>query len=307
MKYPGQHGMWRKLAIATGVVILVVIAILAALANTIPRNWRMMTGSVGSSAWSGSIAYDMMDSFALEKSTASASPSADEDESSTDQKIIKTGELRISVDGVQSSVESITNETMALGGFVQSSEVYEDSFGNLTGWITIRIPATSFESMMTAIKDDAAHVESETQNAQDVTEDFTDLEARLTAAQAQEAQYLFILEDATTVGEVLAVQEHLADVRVQIESLQGQLNYLENLTSYSTITVYLSEEARITFPTEKFDLVQDFKEAGRYVVILAQQLLTTLVWVVVIGASVGLPIALLAFIIWKVAKHLRRK
>lgn len=269
------------------------------------RNSTWMTGSAG---YDGTMMdFTVSDSYEEKISASSAAPSAGETAATADQKIIKTAELSITVDGVQASVDEISAEASKQQGFTQSSQVYEDVFGNLTGWITIRVPADTFEMVIASIKNGAVNIESETRNAQDVTEEYTDLAARLTAAEAQELQYLAILQDTATVGEVLAVQEHLADVRAQIESLQGQINYLENRTSFSTITVYLSEETRISIPTERFDLVRDFKEAMHYVIVLAQQTLTVIIWVLVFGVTVGTPVAALAWIGWKITKRLRRK
>ncbi|MCR4312415.1 MAG: DUF4349 domain-containing protein [Candidatus Uhrbacteria bacterium] len=298
MKYPGQPHMWRTVGIITVASILVILLIATAWKNAMPGGFGSMLRSTGSVGYENMmLGYAGDDSYATKDyAVSSAAPSPEEDTGSDEQKIIKTAQLSISVDGVQTSVDSIAAETVKQEGFVQSSQVSEDVFGNLTGWITIRVPSTVFESVIASIKNLAVHLESESRDAQDVTEQYTDLEARLTAAEAQEQQYLIILEDASTVGEVLAVEEHLADVRYRIESLQGQINYLASQTSYSTITVYLSEETRISSPTDRFDIVRDFKEAARYVVILAQGLLTGLVWILVVGIAIGVPLGILAWI-----------
>ena len=76
-----------------------------------------------------------------------------------------------------------------------------------------------------------------TTKATDVTGQYVDLQARITALQASRQQYLTILAKATTVGDVLAVQEQLDAIQSQIEQLQGQLQLLTSQTSYSTLTV----------------------------------------------------------------------
>jgi len=80
-----------------------------------------------------------------------------------------------------------------------------------------------------------------TTKATDVTGQYVDLQARLSALEASRQQYLTILAKATTVGDVLAVQEQLDVIQSQIEQLQGQLQVLTGETSYSTVTTTVSE------------------------------------------------------------------
>lgn len=218
-------------------------------------------------------------------------------------RIIKTADLAIGVDGVAAKTQEISTLATGRGGFVQSSTIVEDEQGYKSGYVTIRVPSSKFEDTVQAIKDLAVRVDRESINGQDVTEQYTDLEARLRSAKAQEEQYLAILAKAETVQDILSVQSYLQSIRYEIESLQGQLDSLGNQTEYSTISVTLNEEARIEIPAEKFDLGRDVKLALRYVVILAQAALTTLVWLVIVGGALVIPLGLFAaLVIWVIRK-----
>jgi hypothetical protein len=171
----------------------------------------------------------------------------------------------------------------------------------------VRVPSDTFEDSVAAIKDLAVRVDRESINGQDVTEQYTDLEARLRSAQAQEEQYLVILDKAVTVQDILAVQQYLQNIRYEIESLQGQIDSLGNQTEYSTISVSLSEEIRVKVPTEKFDLGRDIRLAFDAVVRLAQAALTFLVFFVIVGGAIVIPAGLLiALIIWVIRKIIAR-
>ncbi|MEA2175784.1 MAG: hypothetical protein QOD00_3376, partial [Blastocatellia bacterium] len=78
---------------------------------------------------------------------------------------------------------------------------------------------------------------------QDVTEEFYDLEARIKAKRALEAQFMEIMKQAHTVTDALQVQTQLAEVRTEIERLEGRRRYLEDQSSLSTITVTLASPA----------------------------------------------------------------
>ncbi len=224
-----------------------------------------------------------------------------------EQRIIKTADIAIGVDGVEGKTYEIISIATGKGGFVQSSTLVEDEAGYKSGYVTVRVPSASFEDTIKTIKDLAVRVDRESITGRDVTEEYTDLEARLRSAKAQEEQYLEILAKAETVQDILAVQSYLQSVRYEIESLQGQINSLGNQTEYSTISVSIVEEVRVQVPTEKFDLVRNIKLALKYVVILAQTLLTYIVWLIIVGGAIVIPLGLfVGGVIWVIRQIIAR-
>ena len=224
-----------------------------------------------------------------------------------DQKIIKTGSLSLTVASVAETSPKIVVLATSVGGYVQNSSVSEDLDGTHSGNVIVRVPSNTFETTVSAIKALASVVNVESTNGQDVTEQYTDLGAQLRNAQAQEAQYLAILKQAKTVDETLNVQQYLSNVRGTIESLQGRIKYLSNATSYSTIDVSLSEKPGIRVPTKGFDIVSTIKEAAQALVAIAQNLGIALVWLVIVGGGILLPIALLAWGIVAIVRKARNK
>ncbi|MEZ5334638.1 MAG: DUF4349 domain-containing protein [Methanolobus sp.] len=83
-------------------------------------------------------------------------------------------------------------------------------------------------------------------NAQDVTEEYIDVSARLENLERQEARLQEILNMTSTVEEVLNVEKELERVRGEIESLTGRLNYLDDRIEFSTITINVREPRPIT-------------------------------------------------------------
>ena len=223
-----------------------------------------------------------------------------------DQKIIKTGYLDLEVEDVSETSGKITTLASDKGGFVQDSSVSEREDGTHYGSLTVRVPSTAFETTITEIKTYALVVTTESAQGQDVTEQFTDLEAQLRNAKAQEAEYLKILTRATTVEEILQVQSYLSTVRYTIESLEGRMQYIENRTSYSTITVELSEEPTIRIPTKEFRLGAIIREAGQALIAIAQLLATTVIWIAIVGGGILIPIGLFIFMVIRIILLLRK-
>lgn len=221
-------------------------------------------------------------------------------------RIIKTGSLTLEVKSSREGAQKVSEIAKSQGGFVENSNVVENNDGTVSAYATIRVPEDKFEATLGQLRGLALRVSSESVNGQDVTEQYTDLQARLKNAQAQEAQYLDILKKANTVTDILAVQQYLSQVRYEIESYQGQLKNLSNQTSYSTISVNLTEQANLNLPAGKFDLLRDMKLAGQAVILLAQAFLTFAVTFIIIGGALMIPVVIVGYLIYKLIRKVTK-
>jgi len=312
MNSPSFLARAARVLLVTGLAVVALI-LMATYASSGPHRSAMskwqdseeiaVTSAVAPST-GGMMLYDRTaDSYDGSVTASATTTAAPVDTSSS--KIIKTGSIDMTAADVAKTTDAITSTVDGLGGFVQNASRSEDANGLSSAYVTVRVPNEQFDAALTAIKALGTHVNNESIQGDDVTEQYTDLSARLTAAKAQEAQYLVILTSAKTVGDVLAVQEHLAIVRAEIESLQGQITYLENRTSLSTISVVISEEPSGAIPSsnDKFDLGRDATLAWAFVISSAEQLLSVLVWVLIVGA----PIAVLAGIVALIARAIHNR
>ena len=103
------------------------------------------------------------------------------------------------------------------------------------------MPAGQFDNAMSTLRGMADEVTSENTSAQDVTEEYTDLNASLTNLEATQAQLLEIMTKAVTVDDILAVQQQLTNIDGQIDSIKGRMQYLEQTSATSLITVSLTQ------------------------------------------------------------------
>jgi len=246
----------------------------------------------------------------LQESAVPPQPIADtagQTAAEVDQKIIKTGFLDLTVDDVGETVSKLSALAVGKGGFVQESSVSEREDGTHYGNVTVRVPSDQFETAVKDTKSYAVSVVTESSQGQDVTEQYTDLEAQLRNAQAQEAEYLKILAKATTVDEILQVQSYLSNVRYTIESLQGRIQYLKNQTTYSTISITLSEETSVHIPTKDFRFGATVREAGQALIAIFQNLASAAVWIIIVGGGILIPLGLIVWGIVKIATKTRRR
>ena len=169
-----------------------------------------------------------------------------------DRKIVRTATLELEVEDVSAAVREVEGAAVAAGGFVSESNVFVDAptepdgggdgapRRTQTASVTIRVPTEAYSSVMSKLRGIAKEVRSERSEASEVTEEYTDLEARLRNLEATEASYLELLTGAGEIPDILLVQDRLSQVRLEIEQVQGRINLLDNLTDLATITIQLS-------------------------------------------------------------------
>jgi hypothetical protein len=166
-------------------------------------------------------------------------------------KIEQTGSLTLTVGHgkLSRTVTQLTALAGTDGGFVANSQTQSGAAtgGAPSGSVTLQVPVQSFATLLQHAEA-LGRTSDLTTKATDVSSQYVDLQARITALEASRQQYLTILAKATTVGDVLAVQEQIDSIQSQIEQLQGQLQLLTSQTSYSSLTVTIGEHAPAPSP-----------------------------------------------------------
>ena len=161
---------------------------------------------------------------------------APQGEQTMDRKLIKEGAMSFQCEDVVKTKAEVDKIIKELGAY--SSSEGQDSYGrNLNFHQTIRVPAEKFDVLIQGLEALAIKVESKDINTRDVTEEFIDLETRLKTKKELESRYLEILKQARTVEDVLSVERELGNVRSEVESMEGRLNYIKNKVSFSTLNV----------------------------------------------------------------------
>lgn len=228
--------------------------------------------------------------------------SAGDTAATVEARVIRNASLSLLVENIQGSIEKIGTYAQEAKGYVEHSNSGEGADGARYGYITLRVPDETFMGTIALVRSEGMRVQDESITAQDVTEQYTDLQAQLNTAKAEEQAYLGLLNRAGSVSDLLQVQRELSQVRSRIESLQGRIQYLENQTDYSTISINLSEDKVVSLPSKPFRFMAIIREAGSALVQVIQGLATALVWLVIVVA----PIALVAWGVFMAVKRWRK-
>jgi hypothetical protein len=159
-----------------------------------------------------------------------------------ERKLVRTCAMYLIARTPAETAEKIRQMAESMGGYLENSQINGSQTAGSAS-LTIRVPATRIDQARAEIRKLALRVESDRLDAQDVTKDYVDREARLRNLQAQEQQYLSIMKRATTVKDTLEVSEQLNNVRGQIEQEQAEFNVLSKQVETVAIAVSLSAEA----------------------------------------------------------------
>jgi len=166
--------------------------------------------------------------------------------------IVRTAEIALVVNDVAMALDQVAELAEGLGGYVVSSTRWKEEETRLVGIITIRVPAEDFGMAMDALRGLAVDVTHEETSAQDVTEEYVDLSAKLQNLEATEEQLLRLMEKAEVVEDILKVQIELSRTRGEIEQTKGRMQYLERTSATSLIRVQLNQaELNATFSANK--------------------------------------------------------
>lgn len=214
----------------------------------------------------------------FEKVSLSETEKLGETAAAIDRKIIRNADLTLEVPQTTETQQRITSIAEAHGGFVVTSEAKqregtEPAQRTLDIKLVVRIPENQFGAVIDQIRGLGGNVSEAKISGQDVTEEFIDLEARIKTQKALEQQFLQIMKQAGKIADAMEVQRQIADVRTEIEKLEGRKRFLENRSSLSTITVnIITPKPMVVVPTTGFrhsvgEAVSDSIDVGSAIVL----------------------------------------
>lgn len=220
--------------------------------------------------------------------------------------IVYTVNLRIEVQDTEKTVTDLTAIAAQYNGYVAATNLARDSKNLMRGSVTLRIPATSLDAAQKQIEAAGLKVLNRNKNSNDVTDQYTDLNARLTNLTATETELRKLLETVRErsgkADEVLAVYNRLTEIRSQIEQIKGQMNVLEKTSTLATLTVELvpHEDVQVVDP-ETWMPNKTAAEALRALVQTLQAFGSLLIWGILyflpIAIVLALPIIILALMV----------
>jgi hypothetical protein len=155
-----------------------------------------------------------------------------------EKKIIKEGDINFQTTDINNTRKAIYDQIKRLNGYVSNeSEADNGESDHKTYTISTHIPTKNFDLFVNNVSEHAVKIDSKNISTTDVTTQFIDINTRLVNKKKLEERYLDLLKQGNKIADLLAIENKLSEIRTDIESTQGQLNYLNKQVAYSSLSI----------------------------------------------------------------------
>ncbi|MBQ9513347.1 MAG: DUF4349 domain-containing protein, partial [Lachnospiraceae bacterium] len=171
----------------------------------------------------------------------------------TSRKLITTVHMSAETDDFDAFNTTIENKTAALGGYIENASVYNgrtyynggENRQERNADYVIRIPAKHLDAFVNDVQE-LSNIIDKSRSVEDVTLTYVDIQSRKKALQTEYDRLLELVREAETVEDIIALEERIATVRYEIESIESRLRTFDNQIDYSTIYLNVREVIHFT-------------------------------------------------------------
>ncbi len=194
--------------------------------------------------------------------------------------VIQESNLSLQVSNVTDVKNQILSYTKTAAGYMVSSSVANPQDAP-TAMVTIRIPSDKLDSTLEYLHSLSVKVVSENLYGRDVTDQYVDIDSRLTTLQNTKERFESILSQAVSIADITNLTREILGIQNQIDSLKGQQQFLKQNAQLAKLTIYLStDEFALPYaPSETFRPNVIFKLAVRSLIGLVRSLATYVIWI----------------------------
>jgi len=223
----------------------------------------------------------------------------------SNRMIVKNADIRLVVEDTNTAIDRTTQIVGDSGGYIVSSRVWYQDYAQYQlkyASVTLGVPVDEFEKVLSRLRGLALEVKDESASGDDVTDQYVDLQSQLTNLEATRERVASFLDDAKTVEEALQVNQELANLEAQIEQTKGRMNYLNDRSAFSTVTITFEPELPELEPTPKpagWNPGVVFEDAVKVLTSAYQGIAEFAIWLGVVILPIFLPPTLLLWGLWK--------
>ncbi|MGB9637225.1 MAG: DUF4349 domain-containing protein [Microgenomates group bacterium] len=224
----------------------------------------------------------------------------------TNRLVVQESNLSLVVKNVRESSDKAVEYAKSVGGYMVSSSLSQPEEAPYA-YIVLRVPAKDLRPAIEYFRSLAIKVSSENLLGTDVTDEYTDIAARLDTLNKTKAKFEEILAKAEKVPDIMEVQRQLISLQDQIDSLKGRQKYLEKTAELAKISLNLStDEFSLPYaPAGAFRPAVIFKQAVRSLVGTLRWLAKVAIWLGVYSVVI-IPVGVVVFYLRKKLKRSSR-
>lgn len=180
------------------------------------------------------------------------SQTADTAAAATGRKLIKHVNMSVQTLEFDKGCDLLENYVSQVNGYIESSNISDYTFYGNYGKsryanYTVRVPSENLDFFLNQMGG-VGTIYNQSMSTEDVTLSYLDVESRAKALEIQQERLLALLEEATSVDEIIALEDRISDVTYQLESKESTLRNYDSLVAFSTVNIAIEEVSRITEP-----------------------------------------------------------
>ncbi|GAA4453392.1 DUF4349 domain-containing protein [Novipirellula rosea] len=226
----------------------------------------------------------------------------------TKRRIIYNTSLGLIVKAYADFEAALPRLVESVDGFISKSETDRRYNDRQSGAWVIRVPVDRYHEFVSGVSG-LGFAESRREDAQDVTEEYVDVEARVRNNRKLEDRIITMLEERTgKLSDVLEIERELARVREEIERMEGRLRVLADRTALATVTINVREEKEYVppaAPTFTDRIAKAFSGSLRSLRQLGESMLIALIALIPWIIALGIPVMVVAAMVRRVIRSRR--
>ncbi|MBR2531494.1 MAG: DUF4349 domain-containing protein [Lachnospiraceae bacterium] len=209
---------------------------------------------MGGGMYNGSVQAPMMTAAAAETAAEGSAVSEDDlsgtasEETPVARKLIRNVNLSLQTTEYDAVVENIRSRVAEVNGYIEQSDAHDSGYYGRAARsmnMTVRVPNDRLDAFLeNAIN--GAKVINRSENTQDITLRYTDLEARVATLEVERDRLMELLAEAENIESIIALENRLSDIRYELESIKSSLRVYDNQVAYSTVRIDLQEVQVLT-------------------------------------------------------------
>ncbi|MEY2585567.1 MAG: hypothetical protein QOD80_1593, partial [Verrucomicrobiota bacterium] len=173
---------------------------------------------------------------------AESAPSPSTVGPTANRKLIRNATAELEVASFDDSIQKITAFVSEEKGYVATTNSEKQANGKLRGEIVVKVLPDSLDRFLGKLRG-IGELKNQALTTEDVTKAYFDTESRLKNARLMEQRLIEILKTKSKdVADLLEVEKELGRVREQIETMQGELKFMDSQVAFATVTITLAEK-----------------------------------------------------------------
>ncbi len=195
-----------------------------------------------------------------------------ENVTTSNRKLIRNASLSVETKEFDKLLADIDEKVKSLGGYIEDmsgnyGSKYSSYRSSKSAYITARIPSAKLDEFIGSVGE-SANITSRSESVKDITLDYVDMESHKKMLKEEQERLMAFLDQAETIEDIITIEDRLAEVKYQIESMESQLRTYDNKVDYSTVTISIDEVIDYTVVVEEEKtpverMTEGFKESVR--------------------------------------------